>query len=87
MKTLTRILAFVIAFAGAVASHAGSFGGEKTLSNVSIGSQFPEVAYYNNIIHVVWVGYAPALQGDIFYTRSTDHGSTFSTPARVSKRS
>ena len=84
MKTLTRILAFVIALAGAAVSHAGSFGGEKALSNVSIGSQFPEVAYYNNTIHVVWVGYGPGLQGDIFYTRSTDHGSTFSTPVNLS---
>ncbi len=88
MKTIARILALalalVLAFAGATFSYAGSFGGEKTLSNVSIGSQFPEVAYYNNIIHVVWVGYAPGLQGDIFYSRSTNSGGTFSAPVNLS---
>ena len=38
------------------------------------------MAYYNNVIHVAWVGYVPGKLGDIYYSRSTNGGSTWSAP-------
>lgn len=83
-KILHLALAATIFSLYSIVTLAGSFGGEKSLSNINVGSQFPQVAYYNNIIHVVWVGYPAGAQSDIFYARSTNQGSTFSSPVNIS---
>ncbi len=85
MRLITRAILFALALAWAPFAAAGSFGGEKIVSSdINIGSQFPEVAYYNGVIHVVWVGYAPGLSGDIYYSRSTSSTGSFSTPVNLS---
>src|ERR1035437_4873612 len=85
MKSLIRSLIFALSLAPfALPATAGSFGGEVQLSNISVGSQFPTVAYYAGVIHVTWVGYAPGLGGDIFYSRSTNNGVSFSAPVNLS---
>lgn len=85
MKSFIRCAFLALALVAAGSSWAGSFGGEKIVStNANQGAQFPEVAYYNNVIHVVWVGYDPGKQGDIFYARSTSATGAFSTPVNLS---
>ncbi len=85
MKNISRLLALCAALLCAPFAHAGSLGTEKIIStDPSMGSQFPEVAYYNGIVHVVWEGYAPGVQADVFYSRSTDNGVTFSVPVNLS---
>ena len=82
MKILKTTLV-AAALAAAPAAHAGTFGTVRTLSDAGMGSQYPNVAFYNNTIHVVWVGY-PSGSGEIYYARSTNGGSTFSTPVALS---
>ena len=82
MKNIARIFALVLALVG-VPAFAGTLSAETPLSSGAIGSQFPEIAYHNNVIHVVWVGYAAGLRGDIFYAQSTNAGSTFSAPMNL----
>jgi hypothetical protein len=83
MRTFARTLLLFLAAAAAPLAFAGSFGGEKIVStNASMGSQFPEVAYYNNVIHVVWVGCTGSC--DIYYSRSTSATGTFSAPVNLS---
>src|SRR5206468_6141038 len=77
------LLAFTIvcspaAFAGTLVA------GEVQLSTPGVGSQFPDVAYANGVIHVVWVGYAAGKLGDIYYSKSSDNGVTYSAPLNVS---
>ncbi len=70
MKTIARILALALALARLrrVTLPTPGSAARRGSQRLTRRSQFPEVAYYNNIIHVVWVGYAPGLQGDIFYS-------------------
>ena len=85
MKNIARaLLACLALVAMAPAVQAGSFGAEKNITgNASLGAGFPEIAYYNGVIHVVFVGYASGKQGDIFYTRSTVASGTFSAPVNL----
>ena len=85
MKSLLRSLIFALSLAAfALPATAGSFGGEVPLSTSSVGSQFPVVDYHAGVIHVAWVGYAVGLQGDIYYSRSTNNGVSFSAPVNLS---
>ncbi len=84
-KTLSSILFALCAALASPAAWSGAFAAEKDISlDASLGSQFPEVAYSGNSIHIVWVGYAPGLQGDIYYRRSTNNGSTFDPVVNLS---
>jgi len=87
MKNILRIAALVLAAALVPAAHAGSFAGEKFVSSdPSVGAQFPEIAYFNGVIHVVFVGYPPSTPGvgHVYYARSTAATGTFSAPVDLS---
>ncbi len=48
-------------------------------------SENPQLAVFNNTIHVVWVGIIPDNERQhIFYTNSTDYGKTFTSPVDIS---
>lgn len=82
--TPIRSLLLCLALCAPAAAAAGTFGGERNITgNASLGSQFPEVAYHSGAIHVVWVGYAPGLLGDIYYACSANDGGTFGTPINL----
>src|SRR5689334_1337484 len=77
----------------AVASAFSLLGGESNtngsglvrLQRVPSGGIQPEVvADHKGAIHVVYYGGDP-FHGDIFYTRSTDGGATFSSGLRVNR--
>lgn len=87
MTTFIRHALLVVALACGATSWAGTFGGIKTVStDANQGAQFPEVAYFNNVIHVVWVGYDAANggRGDIYYSRSTTAVGNFTAPVNLS---
>ncbi|HUR59973.1 MAG TPA: hypothetical protein VM029_19785, partial [Opitutaceae bacterium] len=86
MKKIIRSIVFALAAAGLVpAAWAGSFAStEVAISDINVGSQFPEVAVYGGIIHVVFVGYGTGSQGDIYYARSTNNGGSFTVPIILS---
>lgn len=42
------------------------------------------MAYYNGIVHVVGQAMRAGVQADVFYSRSTDNGVTFSVPVNLS---
>ena len=48
----------------------------KNLSNTPGESSFPRIAVSGNNVHVVWIDQTPG-NSDIFYTRSTNSGSSF----------
>jgi hypothetical protein len=56
---------------------AGAFTGEQVVSAGS--SQFPEVAYYNGTVHIVFYK-----GGEIFYSRGLSDGASFSAPVQLS---
>jgi hypothetical protein len=78
------LVAAGLVLAATTVAQAGSFTNIRTVSDASVGSQYPNVAYYNNVIHVVWVGYPGGAGGEIYYARSTNGGGTFSTPVILS---
>lgn len=85
MKRILRTLLAATLIGCAPAAFAGTLGSEVLLTtDLSLGSQFPNVAAYNNVTHVVWTGYAPSQLGHIYYTRSTDGGTTWSTAVNLS---
>jgi hypothetical protein len=86
MKKLIACLISAVAAFGVTLSHA-TFGPERDIGAPvpGVGSQFPVVAYYNNVIHVAWEGYQNGNASDIFYARSSDNGSSFSTPVNLSQ--
>src|SRR4051812_19775970 len=84
-KLLCSFVAALVTCTAAV-SHA-TFGPERDVAGTSlpsVGTQFPVVAYYNNIIHVAFEGYAPGNIVDVYYVRSTDNGASFSVPINIS---
>lgn len=85
MKALTRKFLLALLLAVSPVVFAATFGAEKivTTDGTMVG-QFPEIAFHNNVVHVVWVGYIGGNQGDIYYARSTSNGSTFSAPVNLS---
>lgn len=85
MTALLRSLVLAILVLAGVPAKAGSFTGEQLLTtNASLVAQFPEVAYYGNNIHIVFVGFIGGLQGDIYYMRSGDNGVSFTNPVNLS---
>jgi len=87
MKKIFRIAALVLAAVLSPLAQAGSFGGEKVVSSdPTVGAQFPEIAYYNGVIHVVFVGYPSSTPGvgHAYYSRSTTSTGAFSAPVDLS---
>ena len=82
MKKILSLFALSFALAAAPFAYAGNFGGVKTVSDPVVDGQFPEIAYFNGVIHVVWVGFPAATpgQGHVYYSRSTVATGSFSAP-------
>lgn len=87
MKKILSLLALVLALGATPLASAGTFAGEKFVSSdPTVGAQFPEIAYFNGVIHVVFVGFPPSTPGvgHVYYSRSTAATGTFSTPVDLS---
>ncbi|MFY3741999.1 MAG: hypothetical protein HMLIMOIP_002461 [Candidatus Nitrosomirales archaeon] len=54
------------------------------LSNNTGDSEFPQIAVSGSKVHVVWHDTVPGEGSEIFFSRSTDSGATFSTPVNLS---
>jgi hypothetical protein len=81
MNNVTRFLrtaALALAACAWTAAHA--FGPELRLSNMVGPSTNPVVAAVGTNVYVVWAETAPSATGQIYFSRSTDSGTTFSTP-------
>jgi hypothetical protein len=63
-----------------------SFGSRRNLSNTSARSYAPQIAAYGNYVYVVWCDEFTS-GGDIFFSRSTNSGSTFNRHVNLSNSS
>jgi hypothetical protein len=61
-----------------------TFGSVENLSNSPGNSTDPQIALYNNNLYVVWSDDSTG-NGDIYFKRSVDNGSTFDTVNNISK--
>jgi BNR repeat-like domain len=62
-----------------------TFSAPQNLSNAPAGSSGPQIAVdSSDNINVIWSDYTPGYYADVFFSRSTDGGSTFSAPVQVS---
>jgi len=61
-----------------------TFGDAINLSNNSGSSTDPNIVSSGNNVYVTWFDDTPPGIGDIFFTRSTDYGKTFSDPKNLS---
>jgi hypothetical protein len=84
MKKFTRsIAAFALALAACTGATAQVFGPEIRLSNNSGPSVTPNIAVVGSNVYVAWSENVGA-QAEIYYSRSTDGGVTFSAAANLS---
>ncbi len=68
-------------------AHAQGFGPEVRISNITGPSISPKLAASNaadNLLHAVWSEYPVSGTQQIYYSRSTDNGNTWSSPAPIS---
>ena len=61
-----------------------TFGSVENLSNSPGNSTDPQIALYNNNLYVVWSDDSTG-NGDIYFKRSVDNGTTFDTVNNISK--
>ena len=52
----------------------------KNLGNNTGFNGFPQIAVSGSNVYVVWTNNAQTKHGQVFFTRSTDNGSTFESP-------
>jgi hypothetical protein len=66
--------------------NAGIWRSEIRLTHIPGQSWEPRIAAYNGALHVVWFEYPSFVDPEIYYSRSTDNGNSWSTPQNISNR-
>lgn len=83
-RLLISITLIVFGIIGAMPVQA-DFGPEVRISSVRGPSIFPRLAVSSGVVHVVWVEYLnSAADPEIYYSRSSDSGASWSAPINLS---
>ena len=64
-----------------------TFSSPKQISDPAKDSAFPQIAAYGNNVYVTWLGRTTNDVTNVFFTKSSDGGATFSTPIAITAHS
>jgi hypothetical protein len=84
LRVIVMAVCVSIALGCLYAAHAATWNPEVRLTHIPGQSWGPRITAYNGILHVVWFEYPNFIDPEIFYSRSIDNGSSWSTPQNIS---
>jgi hypothetical protein len=84
------IISFPLIFSScfiSLSAWGGMWHPEKRLTDIPGQSWGPRIAAYNGVLHAVWFEYPDFNDPEIFYSRSTDNGNSWTAPQNLSNHS